>query len=213
MIPKEGDGRPKLTGMDLFHHMVTFCNMNHSRVDEDGQHVKILPSTKLNVETSSDALKCIQPTQSELRRANILHDSFGKRAIRKGAKRKLNNIGNMVGHCVVVNDETNMARMRENLTFAESMAEIVRREKADKTQKDRDSIQKQEERAPDAGRKMEKWERKVASLTVLEIESILYRVYNISLSGSKLRKPDYVRALERELSTNLGKYEAFVKTL
>ena len=72
-------------------------------------------------------------------------------------ERKLNNIGNMVGHCVVVNDETNMARMRENLTFAESMAEIVRREKADKTQKDRDSIQKQEERAPDAGRKLEKW--------------------------------------------------------
>ena len=114
---------------------------------------------------------------------------------------------------MVVNDEMNMARMRENLTFAESMAEIVRREKADKTQKDRDSIQKQEERAPDAGRKLEKWERKVASLTVPEIEAILYRVYNISLSGSKLRKPDYVRALERELGTNLGKYEAFVKTL
>jgi len=48
---------------------------------------------------------------------------------------------------------------------------------------------------------------------VPEIEAILYRVYNISLSGSKLRKPDYVRALERELGTNLGKYEAFVKTL
>ena len=43
LIPKEADGRPKLTGMDLFHHMVTFCNVNHSRVDEDGQHVKILP--------------------------------------------------------------------------------------------------------------------------------------------------------------------------
>ena len=54
------------------------------------------------------------------------------------------------------------------------MAEIVRREKADKTQKDRDSIQKQEERAPDAGRKLEKWEQKVASLTVPEIETILY---------------------------------------
>ena len=136
--------------------------------------MKILPSTKLNVETSSDALKCIQPTQSELRRANILHDSFGKRAIQKGAKRKLNNIGNMVGHCAVVNDETNMVRMRENLIFAESMAEIVRREKGDKAQKDRDSIQKQEERAPDAGRKLEKWEQKVASLTVPEIETILY---------------------------------------
>jgi len=140
LIPKEADGRPKLTGMDLFQHMVTFRNVNHSRVDEDGQHVKIIPSTELNVEISSDALKCIQPTQSELRRANILHDSFGKRAIRKCAKRKLNNIGNIVGQCAVVNDETNMARMRENLVFAESMAEIVRREKANKTNKERDSM-------------------------------------------------------------------------
>ena len=46
-----------------------------------------------------------------------------------------------------------------------------------------------------------------------KVEAILYRVYNISLSGSKLRKLYYVRALERELGTNLGKYEAFVKTL
>jgi len=60
---------------------------------------------------------------------------------------------------------------------------------------------------------MEKCERKVASLTVPEIEAILYRVYNISLNGSKLRKTDYVRALERELDTNLGKYEVFVKIL
>ena len=94
------------------------------------------------------------------------------------------------------------------------MAEIVRREKVDKTNKERDSIQQQEERAPEAVRKMmEKWEWKVASLTVPEIEAILYIVYKISLSGSKLHKPDYVRALEKELDTNLGKYEAFVKTL
>ena len=172
MIPKEADGRPKLTRMDLFQHMVTFRNVNHSRVDEDGQHVKIIPSTELNVEISSDALKCIQPTQSELRRANILHDSFGKRAIRKCAKRKLNNIGNIVGQCAVVNDETNMARMRENLVFAESMAEIVRREKANKTNKERDSMQKHDERAPEEEKKMEKCEQKVASLTVPEIEAI-----------------------------------------
>ena len=46
-----------------------------------------------------------------------------------------------------------------------------------------------------------------------EIEAILHRVYKIGLSGSKLCKPDYVRALEKEVDINLGKYEAFVKTL
>jgi hypothetical protein len=53
----------------------------------------------------------------------------------------------------------------------------------------------------------------LSKISVPEIEAILYRVYKISLSGSKLRKPDYVTALEKELDTNLGKYEAFVKTL
>jgi hypothetical protein len=53
----------------------------------------------------------------------------------------------------------------------------------------------------------------LSKILVPEIEAILYRVYKISLSGSKLHKPDYVRALEKELDTNLGKYEAFVKTL
>jgi hypothetical protein len=123
LIPREVDGRPKLTGMDLFHHMVTFCNVNHSRVDEDMQHMKITPSTQLNVEISLDALLCIHPMQSELRRANILNDLFGERAIQKCAKKKLNNIGNIGGQCAVVND-ANMARMRENLFSAESMAEI-----------------------------------------------------------------------------------------
>jgi hypothetical protein len=54
-----------------------------------------------------------------------------------------------------------MAWMRENLFFAESMTEIVRREKADKTNKERDSVQKLEERAPEAGKQMEKWEKKL----------------------------------------------------
>ncbi len=37
----------------------------------------------------------------------------------------------------------------------------------------------------------------------------LFAVYNITLDGSKLRKTDYVRALEKEMAMSIGKYESF----
>ncbi len=90
--------------------------------------------------------------------------------------------------------DDNIRKMKLGLQLADSMAELVRRDANDKSAKEKESHGKHEEKAPGAGRKLEKNERKVASLTVAEIESILYHVYNIS--GSNLRKPSYVRALE-----------------
>jgi hypothetical protein len=49
-------------------------------------------------------------------------------------------------------------------------------------------------------------------LTVKEIEAILFKVYNITLGGSNLRKPDYVKALKKEMASvsGIGKYEDFL---
>ncbi len=38
-------------------------------------------------------------------------------------------------------------------------------------------------------------------------------VYNITLDGLKLRKTDYVSALEKEMTTSIGKYESFIRLL
>ena len=63
---------------------------------------------------------------------------------------------------MVNNDnEQNMVGMRENLFFTEPrMAEIIRKDKAvKKTNKGgHDSIQKQEKRAPEAGRRLDKYD-------------------------------------------------------
>lgn len=93
------------------------------------------------------------------------------------------------------------------------MAEIVRAEAAEKAGKEKESLKKYEEKGPDAGKKLEKSGRKVDSLTRAEIESILYIVYNKTLSGSKLRKADYVQSLEKEMEGNIGKYDVFVASL
>ena len=59
-----------------------------------------------------------------------------------------------------------------------------------------------------AVRKLETHSSNIGKMTVPEIESILYQVYIITMSGFKLsRKPDYdyVKALEKKIESNIGK--------
>ncbi len=63
-------------------------------------------------------------------------------------------------------------------------------------------MRKLEERHPDVGK-----------LIVGEIESILFTIYNITLDGSKLRKMDYVVALEKDMIRSISKYESFMHCL
>lgn len=46
-----------------------------------------------------------------------------------------------------------------------------------------------------------------------QIEALLYKLYNITMTGSKLRKDDYVKALEAELTRNVEKYNEYLLLL
>ena len=215
LVPKTAEGNSKLSGIDLFNHMITYRNVNAAEIDDDGKGVPCKPSANLDLAIAHDSISCIHPTDSHFRRSAILKDAVGDRAIRKCAQRKLNNIGNVIGQCAVVNSQENMARMKERLEMAASMAEIERVEAAAKADKLKEGLQKHAEKAPDAVKKLEKNGRNVNSLTKADMESILIMVYNKSLNGSKLKKPDYVRALEKEMEgeLGLGKYTQFVASL
>ena len=166
MVPKNADGKPKLSGLELFTHMVKFRNVNNAKFDDRGKPIELEPTPNLDVEISAEGLGCIQPSDSEYRCANILTNAIGDTAIKKLAKRTLNNIGNVIGLCTVVNSDKNMARMKERLEMEDAMAEIVRVEAAEKAGKEKESLKKHEEKGPGAGKKLEKFGRKVDSLTV-----------------------------------------------
>jgi len=85
-----------------------------------------------NVHLYPDSLKSIQPTANQLSRGAIFKDYFGNNAARKCARRKLNSHGYLGGHCGVVNSAENIKRMKEQLVMADSVAEIHRKEAADK---------------------------------------------------------------------------------
>ena len=124
LIPRDASGNPKLSGEELLNHMCRWRNVKHAKDAEPGEGVRVEPTVGLNVELYEDSLECIQPSEGELRRGAILRDSFGNRAARKCAKRKLNNLGAIVGQATVVNSMENMEKMRDNLQFASAMAQI-----------------------------------------------------------------------------------------
>ena len=129
---------------------------------------------------------------------------------RKNARRKLNSYGYLVGHCGVVNSIENMKRMKEPLIMADSVAELQHRDAADKELEKQQKNKAYDEKAPASVRKLEERGRDVGRLTVGEIESILFAVYNITLDGLKLRKTDYVSALEKAMTKSICKYGSFI---
>jgi hypothetical protein len=169
-----------------------------------------VPSGGLSVHLYSDLLKNIQPTANQLRRGAIIKDYIGNNAARKNARRKLNSYGYLVCHCSVVNSIESMKRMKEQLIMADLVAEIHHRDATDKELEKQQKNKAYDEKAPASVRKLEERGRDVGRLTVVEIESILFAVYNITLDGLKLRKTDYVSALEKEMTRNIGKYESFI---
>ena len=176
--------------------------------------MRVEPTGGLHVELYEDSLECIQPSEGELRRGAILRDSFGNRAARKCAKRKLNNLGAIVGQATVVNSMENMEKMRDNLQFASAMAQISHEDTAEKKRKEKEADKLYDDHAPDAAKKFEKYGRdNMSKLTVKDIEAILYKVYSIKISGSKLKKQDYIRALEQEFNKNFMRYAEFASSL
>jgi hypothetical protein len=111
----------------------------------------------------------------------------------------LNSYGYIVCHCGVVNS-------------AEGAADYGRLSRRNSSERGcRQVLEKLvQNKVPVVVRKLADKGCEVMKLTVAEIELVQFSVYNISMDGSKLRKADYVSALEKEMSTNILKYESFV---
>ena len=106
----------------------------------------------------------------------------------------MNNLGPIIGHLTVVNSMENMEKMQENLQFDAAIAKVNHDEDTDKAMKEKDDDLSIEIGVPKVTEKLEKHGRNYSKLTVKEAEAILYRVYNIKMTGLKLRKANYVKA-------------------
>ena len=69
-------------------------------------------------------MECIQPIEHELNRGHIIRNAVGDGAALKVARRKLNTIGNMHGHCAVLNGADNSKHMCDDLHLTDLIANI-----------------------------------------------------------------------------------------
>ena len=206
VIPKDENGDSKYSGEALLEHMVHIRGLSAT-------DAKVAPSDYLDLGIHDDQLSIIQPSSVELCRGAIMRDDIGVRAQRKCAQRKINNLGTLVGHATVVNSKENIDRMKGELQVASALAEINAQEADEALKKKQENDKESTELAPVSARKLEANGRNIAKCTVREIYSLLLTIYNINLTGSKLRKPDFVTRLENEITRDTGRYERYIATL
>ena len=82
----------------IFQHMINFI---HLLCRKDG---RIEPNKYLNIEISTDQIQILNLSEKDLRRSKYFQDVMQK-SNRKLATRKINVIGNMVGHFSVLTSE------------------------------------------------------------------------------------------------------------
>ena len=86
------------------------------------------------------------------------------------------------------------------MQFVSTYTEIQRKEAADKATKKKEVAGTLKEKASDASNNLELNSHNVSSIALDDIKGLIFKVYNKSVHGvqSKLRKPDFGKALERE---------------
>ncbi len=156
-----------------------FQNIQHAAAKGEGENKDAItplePSSGLSVHLYSDS-KSIQPTENQLCRGAIIKDYIGNNAACNSVHRKLILYGYLVGHCGVVNSVKNMNRMKEQLIMANPVAEIHRKDAADKELEKQQDNKAYDEKAPVSVRKLEERNPDVGKWTVGEIESILFTI-------------------------------------
>ena len=92
---------------------------------------------------------------------SVVKYSVGDLATRRCANRKLDNWGVAIGHFGIVNSEGIMKKMREQLELVSSIAEVNRKEDAEKFWKKQEMDKELQEQAPVAAGKLERKQRSV----------------------------------------------------
>ena len=95
-------------GEKLFQHMINIRNLLCIK------DVRLESSKYLNLEISTDQLQILNLDDQDLRRSTILQNAMQKSS-KKISTRKINVIGNMVGHCSVLISEENLKRATEDM--------------------------------------------------------------------------------------------------
>ena len=112
-----------LSPMERFEHAISV--RNRTLGPQKGTQI----SPHLNVEVSKDNKRFLMLNDDDLNMHRVLQESMCKHGFRrKVARRTLNALGTASGLCGVLNDETQIDKLKSNLKFAASLEEVRHQE-------------------------------------------------------------------------------------
>lgn len=207
-VPLDASGAPKLTGEDLFDHMVTHRNRT----------VGAEPTEALGLMIGDRQMECINPSEDDLRKGRLIADAGGQGATMKIAKRKLDSLAYVRGRCGNMLHPDRMKRVRNQLKLAESMASIHRMEAEEAATKKQHEEGELRKLAPEAATMIEKVRNGVLDqsdavkdrkFTKKHVAALLLQVYGTRISSSKSKK-EHVQVLFNAFEKEKDKLQNYI---
>ena len=130
-----------------------------------GPKKAITVSPYLDVHITDDNKKFLDLTDDDVNMHRVLQDSMCKHGFRrKVAKRTLTALGSASGQCRLLNDASQVAKLKENLKFAESLEQIRHQER---TRKESAAKQKEIDNTAKAAAKVQRANKKNLKMKAL----------------------------------------------
>ena len=97
-VLKNHDGTAALSNGQQFYHMMKLQERSHGHKKLSGTEFG------LDISIGKRQMECIQTTNADRRKGRILADAGGKGAIPKISERKIDSLGYIHGHCILITD-------------------------------------------------------------------------------------------------------------
>ena len=182
-----------MTGGELFDQMTTYARRHSS------EGTTLAPAQYLDVEMTSDQRMLLNPTLHDLTLRAIMRDSGGNGALRKLARRKLDNVGDIKAHCGIQNNPERIRQLSAARELSASITEIARKEHESATAKKVKASGDLLAEAPAAAAKLKFKQGNANKLKKVEIVAVALKYFAVELKLSQ-PKPDLVTALEKAIA-------------
>lgn len=198
-----------MKGEELLSHMIRFRESRNWRGGKfDVSDVMVSPARHLDVEVKAANRAVLRAATEAMvggnitAKRNILKDAFGSSAKMKIPKRTLDQFALIKSHSGIVNSETSLNRMKNQMMLAKSLGEIEEADRQLKKTKRTVAEEMLKGKASGALTKLSNKKGDVDKLYKGEVCSLLFVFYGVYMEEEKTKKPDLVNVLREKIQDN-----------
>jgi hypothetical protein len=198
-----------MKGEELFAHMINFRESRNWKGNKfDVSDVMVSPGRYLDVEVKPENREVLRVATGAIvggnitAKRNILKDAFGSSAKMKIPKRMLDQFALIKSHSGIMNSESNLNRMKNQMMMAKSLGEIEEADREIKQTKRMVAEEMLKGKASGALIKLSAKKGDVEKLYKGEMCALLFAFYGLYMDEEKIKKPELVNILREKIQDN-----------